>query len=293
MIFSDRLRVVQARKDSLLCVGLDIDPQKIPSYLRRSRTGVFDFISGIVEATYDLVCAYKPNLAFFEAMGSEGWDLLRRTVSLIPRNIITIGDGKRGDIGNTGERYATALFDDLKFDSVTVSPYMGRDSVEPFLTRPDKGVFLLALTSNAGSADFQRAKVAGRPLYERVVRVSQQWGYGPSTSLRPRSSTSLRPRPSASLKPNLGYVVGATHPAELKRVRKLAPKAPLLIPGVGSQGGDLEAAVRAGVTKFGDLAVINASRSILYASSGRDFARAARAEAKRLRTAMERVREAL
>jgi orotidine-5'-phosphate decarboxylase len=171
MIFSDRLRVIQARKDSLLCVGLDVDPLKIPSYLRRSRTGVFDFINGIVEATYDLVCAYKPNLAFFEAMGSEGWDLLRRTIALLPRNVITIGDGKRGDIGNTGERYAAALFDDLKFDSVTVSPYMGRDSVEPFLTRPDKGVFLLALTSNAGSADFQRARVAGRPLYERVVKI--------------------------------------------------------------------------------------------------------------------------
>ncbi len=274
MIFSDRLRVVQARKDSLLCVGLDVDPQKIPSYLRRSRTGVFDFISGIVEATYDLVCAYKPNLAFFEAMGSEGWDLLRRTVALIPRNIITIGDGKRGDIGNTGERYAAALFDDLKFDSVTVNPYMGRDSVEPFLTRPGKGVFLLALTSNAGSADFQRAKVGGRPLYERVVKVSQTWGAGPSASLRP----------------GIGYVVGATHPAELKRVRTLAPNAPLLIPGIGSQGGDLEASVRAGVTKFGDLAVINASRSILYASSGRDFAKAARTEAKRLREAMEKVR---
>lgn len=266
MIFSDRLRVIQARKDSLLCVGLDVDPLKIPSYLRRSRTGVFDFISSIIEATYDLVCAYKPNLAFFEAMGSEGWDLLRRTVALIPRNIITIGDGKRGDIGNTGERYAAALFDDLKFDAVTVSPYMGRDSVEPFLTRPDKGVFLLALTSNAGSADFQRAKVGGRPLYERVVRISTSWNR------------------------SIGFVVGATHPAELRRVRKLAPNAPLLIPGVGSQGGELEASVRAGVTKYGDLAVINASRSILYASSGRNFAAAARAEAQRLREAMEKVR---
>ena len=269
MNFPDRLRVVQARKESLLCVGLDVDPQRIPTYLRRSRTGIFDFISGIVEATYDLVCAYKPNLAFFEAMGSEGWDLLRRTVALMPRNIITIGDGKRGDIGNTGERYATALFDDLKFDAVTISPYMGRDSVEPFLTRPGKGVFLLALTSNPGSADFQRVRVAGRPLYEHVVKLSGTWASG------------------------IGYVVGATHPGELKRVRALAPRAPLLIPGVGSQGGDLEAAVRAGVTAFGDLAVINASRSILYASSGRDFARSARTEAKRMQDAMERVRAAL
>jgi orotidine-5'-phosphate decarboxylase len=184
----------------------------------------------------------------------------------VPQNIITIGDGKRGDIGNTGERYAAALFDDLKFDAATVSPYMGRDSVEPFTTRPGKGVFLLALTSNAGSADFQRAKVGGRPLYERVVRVSGAWASG------------------------IGYVVGATHPNELKRVRSLAPKAPLLIPGVGSQGGDLEASVRAGVTRHGDLAVVNASRSILYASVGRDFAKAARAEAQRMRNEMERIR---
>lgn len=266
MNFPDRLRVVQARKDSLLCVGLDVDPQRLPSFLKRSRTGVFDFITAIVDATYDLVCAYKPNLAFFESMGSEGWDLLRRTVALIPQNIITIGDGKRGDIGNTGERYAAALFDDLKFDAVTVSPYMGRDSVEPFLTRHGKGVFLLALTSNPGSADFQRVKVGGRPLYETVVKVSETWALG------------------------IGYVVGATHPRELKRIRTLVPNAPLLIPGIGSQGGDLEAAVRAGVTRHGDLAVINASRSVLYASSGRDFAKAAHAEAKRMRDAIERVR---
>jgi orotidine-5'-phosphate decarboxylase len=276
MNFPDRLRVVQARKDSLLCVGLDVDPQRLPSSLKRSRTGVFEFITAIVEATHDLVCAYKPNLAFFEAMGSEGWDLLRRTVALIPQNIITIGDGKRGDIGNTGEQYAAALFDDLKFDAVTISPYMGRDSVEPFLTRPGKGVFLLALTSNPGSADFQRAKVEGRPLYEKVIQVSRTWG--------------PRLRSGQASGGGMGYVVGATHPGELKRIRALAPNAPLLIPGVGSQGGDLEAAVRAGVTRHGDLAVINASRSILYASSGRDFAKAARAEAQRLRDAMECVR---
>lgn len=263
MTFPDRLRVIQERKGSLLCVGLDVDRAKLPAPLRRSRTGVYDFISAIVESTYDLVCAYKPNLAFFEALGSEGWDLLRRTVCLIPQNIITIGDGKRGDIGNTGERYAAALFDDLRFDAVTVSPYMGRDSVEPFLTRPDKGVFLLALTSNAGSADFQRLTVGGRPLYERVVKTASSWSAG------------------------IGFVVGATHPRELKKVRTLAPKAPLLIPGVGSQGGDLEASVLNGITRFRDLAVINASRSILYASSGRDFAKAARAEALRLRDAME------
>ncbi len=274
MTFPDRLRVVQARKDSLLCVGLDVDTQRLPSSLKQSRTGVFEFITAIVEATHDLVCAYKPNLAFFEAMGSEGWDLLRRTVALIPQNIITIGDGKRGDIGNTGEQYAAALFDDLKFDAVTISPYMGRDSVEPFLTRPGKGVFLLALTSNPGSADFQRVKVGGRPLYEMVIRISGKWG----------------PRLRSGQASGIGYVVGATHPSELKRIRALAPNAPLLIPGVGSQGGDLEASVRAGVTRHGDLAVINASRSILYASSGRDFAKAARAEAQRLRDAMECVR---
>jgi len=264
MNFMEKLTNAIRKNKSLLCVGLDPDPELMPD-----KVSVFEFNRAIIDATADLVCAYKPNLAFYEALGNEGLEALKRTVDYIPADIPVIGDAKRGDIGNTGERYATALFDDLKFDAVTISPYMGRDSVEPFLTRPGKGVFLLALTSNPGSADFQRVRVAGRPLYEHVVKLSGTWASG------------------------IGYVVGATHPGELKRVRALAPRAPLLIPGVGSQGGDLEAAVRAGVTAFGDLAVINASRSILYASSGRDFARSARTEAKRMQDAMERVRAAL
>ncbi|OGU43714.1 MAG: orotidine 5'-phosphate decarboxylase [Ignavibacteria bacterium GWC2_56_12] len=268
MSFTDRLRSIQLQKRSLLCVGLDVDPAKLPQSLKAESDGIIKFITAIIEATSDLVCAYKPNLAFFEAMGSTGWETLYRTMSLMPKDVLSIGDGKRGDIGNTGERYAAALFDDLKFDAVTVSPYMGRDSVEPFLTRPDKGVFLLALTSNPGSKDFQRKRVGKTPLFEFVIRTARTWDTSGA----------------------LGYVIGATHPRELKKVRSLVPNAPLLIPGVGSQGGDLEAVVRYGCSREGDLAVINASRSILYASSGDDFAKAARMEALRLRDAMEKAK---
>ncbi|MGH2567402.1 MAG: orotidine-5'-phosphate decarboxylase, partial [Bacteroidota bacterium] len=215
----------------------------------------------IIDATHDLVCAYKLNLAFYEALGDGGWRVMEKTLEHIPRGIITIGDGKRGDIGNTAERYAAALFDELGFDAATVNPYMGYDSIEPFLRRKERGVFLLALTSNPGSRDFQSLNVTGRPLYERVVQAAVKW----------------------NAKKNLGLVVGATHPRELRRIRGLAPDLPILIPGIGKQGGDLKSAVRYGCTKRGDLAIINASRNILYASRGRDFERAARRAAVRLR----------
>lgn len=266
MTFATHLTGIQSRKQSLLCVGLDIDPAKMPKHFKRTPDGIGGFLGAIIEATHDLVCAYKPNLAFFEALGDDGWTILRKTMRRIPRNIVTIGDGKRGDIGNTGERYAVALFDDLGFDAVTVSPYMGRDSVEPFLMRSGKGAFVLALTSNPGSVDFQRQKVGRSPLYESVVKTSLTW----------------------DIHASLGFVVGATHPKELRRIRTLAPDVPFLIPGVGSQGGDLEASVRYGCVSQGRGAVINASRSILYASSGKDFDLAARTEAQRLRDAMER-----
>jgi orotidine-5'-phosphate decarboxylase len=179
-------------------------------------------------------------------------------------NIITIGDAKRGDIGTTAERYAVSLFDDFGFDAVTVNPYLGFDSVEPFLRNEERGVFLLALTSNPGSKDFQRLKIGAKPLYQRVVEKSKKW----------------------NTKKNLGLVVGATHPRELKTLRKLAPQMPFLIPGVGSQGGNLKSAVKFGCVEPGYGAVINASRSILYASSGKDFAEAARGEAMKLKEAI-------
>jgi orotidine-5'-phosphate decarboxylase len=271
MSFAQRLLEVQTAQRSLLCVGLDVDPNKIPEHLRSLKDPVTEFNRQIIEATHDFVCAYKPNLAFYEAMGEAGVRSLRETLKLVPTSIITIGDGKRGDIGNTAEQYARSLFDDFGFDSVTVNPYMGFDSVEPFLKNPEKGVFLLALTSNPGSKDFQRLKVGAQPLYEKVVRTAKKW----------------------NTKKNLGLVVGATHPKELQRIRRIVPDMPILIPGVGKQGGDLRSSIRFGGNKQGYLAIINASRSILYASSGKDFAEAARAEAKRMVEEMRLLQGAL
>ena len=260
MTFTQKLREVQLQQNSLLCIGLDVDADKIPQHLQSSLNPVLEFNRQIIEATSDLVCAYKPNLAFYEAIGVHGLITLQETLKLIPKSVLTIGDGKRGDIGNTAERYAKSLLNDFGFDSVTVNPYMGFDSVEPFLKNPEKGVFLLALTSNPGSKDFQRLKINGTPLYEKVVRTAKKWNKNQ----------------------NIGLVVGATHPRELKTIRKIVPEMPLLIPGIGKQGGDLKSAVRDGCDKNGQLAIINASRSIIYASSGKDFAEAARAEAKRM-----------
>ena len=260
MTFLSRLRSIQKKNKSLLCIGLDTDIELVPKYFLSSANPVLEFNRRIIEATNDLVCAYKLNLAFYEAMGNSGWQTLRDTLSFIPKSIVTIGDGKRGDIGNTAERYAEALFNDLGFDAATVNPYMGYDSVEPFLRSDKHGVFLLALTSNEGSNDFQRLNIGGKPLYERVVQTAAKW----------------------NTKKNLGLVVGATHPDELRSIRLLAPTVPLLIPGIGKQGGDLRSAVRYGCTKRGDLAVINASRSVIYASNGKNFAAAARKEAEKL-----------
>lgn len=269
MNFSKKIRHIQRTRASLLCIGLDTDAALIPRHLGRSANAVLAFNRRIIDATAELVCAYKLNLAFYETLGAEGWRVMEKTLEHIPRGIITIGDGKRGDIGNTSERYAQALFDELGFDAVTVNPYMGYDSVEPFLRWNDRGVFLLALTSNSGSNDFQRLRVSGRPLYERVVRSAVKW----------------------NSKKNIGLVVGATYPNELRRIRNLAPEMPILIPGIGKQGGNLKPAIRYGCTKRGDRAIINASRSILYASHGKDFAQAARRETMRLRDEIEKYRE--
>jgi orotidine-5'-phosphate decarboxylase len=268
MTWTQKLHDIQLKQKSILCIGLDTDPEKIPEHLKSLPNPVFEFNRQIIEATHDLVCAYKPNLAFYEAMGERGLAALRETLVLIPRSILTIGDGKRGDIGNTSERYARSLFDDFGFDTATVNPYMGFDSVEPFLKNPEKGVFLLALTSNPGSKDFQHLKIKDKPLYEKVVRTAKKW----------------------NTNQNIGLVIGATHPHELKTIRKIVPEIPLLIPGIGKQGGDLKSAVVHGCTKDGLNAVINVSRSILYASAGKDFAQAARREAQKLRDEMNSIR---
>ena len=268
MTFNERIRTIQKRKRSLLCVGLDPDIAKIPPFLRRRPNAILEFNKRIISATSDLVCAYKLNLAFYEAHGKQGWAALEKTLELIPGSILKIGDGKRGDIGNTAEMYARALFDGLGFDAVTVNPYMGTDSVMPFLENPKKGAFILALTSNPGAKEFQNLKSGGRPLHEHVIAAARRW----------------------SGRENCGLVIGATRPAELKRLRPLAPQLPFLIPGIGAQGGDLRAAVRHGCTADGDLAIINVGRSILYASQGKDFDADARREAGNIRATMEEYR---
>lgn len=267
--FNNRLRDVQTARQSLLCVGLDSDFRRIPPHLGTSADGVLAFNRAIIGATSDLVCAYKLNLAFYEVLGSRGWDALKATLAMVPKSVLTIGDGKRGDIGNTAEQYAAALFDELSFDAITVNPLMGYDAVEPFLRKPDRGVFLLTLTSNPGSRDFQRLRVGTKHLYERIAVRARSWNDND----------------------NIGLVVGATRPAELRRIRKLVTTMPMLIPGIGAQGGDLQSAVRSGCNSDGWGGVINVSRSVLYAASGEGFADAARIEATNLRDAIERIRQ--
>lgn len=253
------------RKKTFLCVGLDTEPAKLPTHLQGRPDALFDFNRAIIDATRDLCVAYKPNLAFYEALGSAGWDLFERTVAYIGAEHFIIADAKRGDIGNTSRLYASAFFERLGCDAVTVAPYMGEDSVAPFLGFPGKWAIVLALTSNRGSADFQRHRLtdSGEPLWEQVLHTVQRWG----------------------TPENLMFVVGATHPEAFARVRALAPNHFLLVPGVGAQGGDLAAICRQGLTADGGL-LVNAARSIIYASSGPDFAEAARAEAQRMQEEM-------
>jgi orotidine-5'-phosphate decarboxylase len=268
MSFSSALRSIQQQQNSLLCVGLDTDLQKIPRFLLDRPDPVAAFNRRIIDATKDLVCAYKLNLAFYETLGDQAWDTLRQTLTHIPAEIVSIGDAKRGDIGNTAEMYAKTLFGTYSFSACTVSPYRGEDSVRPFANDPDRGVFVLTVTSNAGARDFQYLRVRGKPLYEHVIAKVKKW----------------------NSHDNFGLVVGATHPRELKRIRALAPDLPLLIPGIGAQGGDLTSAVRYGCDRHGEMAVINASRSILYASSGEDFADAARTAALNLKEEINTIR---
>lgn len=266
--FTARLEELQLRRNSLLCIGLDPDVRSMPPQFGTTPSAVLSFIKAIIEATHDVVSAYKLNLAFYEALGYQGWSVLQQTLAAIPPTLLTIGDGKRADIGNTSSKYARALFDECGFGAVTVNPYMGLDSLEPFLERSDRGVFILALTSNPGSRDFQRLKVGSMPLYQRVIRTARKW----------------------NTRGNLGFVVGATHPRELRTVRTLAPDVPILIPGIGSQGGDLTAAVRNGCSRRGTLALINVGRTILYAGRDASFASAARAQALSLHAEIAAIR---
>lgn len=244
----------------MLCVGLDTDPARIPACLRNEPDPVLAFHKAIVEATADLCIAYKPNLAFFEAMGPAGMECFARTVECLPSEALCIADAKRGDIGNTADRYAHAFYDVYGVDAVTLHAYMGRDSVQPFLGRTGKWAVVLGLTSNSGAADFQEKTAAdGRPFYRHMVDAALSWGSHEDTML----------------------VVGATRPEALAALRADFPQHFFLVPGIGAQGGDLEAVIRAGCTSHNNL-IINASRSILYASSGSDFAEKAREAAQDL-----------
>ena len=269
MNFLQKLKHIQLKNNSLLCIGLDTDPLQVPEFLYEWGDPQFEFNRRIIDATKDIVCAYKLNIAFYESVGEHGWYTVHQTLARIPEDIVTIGDGKRGDIPSTAERQAHLITRDCEFSGFTVSPYMGKDSVEPFLKRRDQCAFVLAVTSNEGAKDFQHLKVKGKPLYEHVVAKAKKW----------------------NTKKNIGLVVGATRPAELKRVRSLAPEMPILIPGVGKQKGNLESSVRYGCDKNGELAIINIGRSIIYASNGEDFAQKARAVALKYRDEMNKYRE--
>jgi orotidine-5'-phosphate decarboxylase len=258
------------RKKSFLCVGLDTDVNKIPEHLfDETDDSIFEFNKAIIDATADLCVAYKPNLAFYESLGIEGWEVLERTVDYIRENYpdqFIIADAKRGDIGNTSAMYARTFFGNMDFDAVTVAPYMGEDSVTPFLTYEGKWVTLLALTSNKGAFDFQlmKDKSTGDLLYEKVLKTSLNWGTDE----------------------NMMYVVGATKAEMLADVRAIVPDHFLLVPGVGAQGGSLEEVAKYGLNSTCGL-LVNSSRQIIYASSEKDFAQAARAEAQRVQTEME------
>jgi len=254
-------------KGSFLCVGLDVDLEKIPSHLLKLEDPIFEFNKAIIDATHDLVVAYKPNTAFYEAYGLKGWTSLTKTIEYLNKKhpeIFTIADAKRGDIGNTSTRYAKAFFEDMNFDSVTVAPYMGSDSVEPFLAFKDKFTIMLALTSNKGGLDFQVLKdKEGTTFYENVLKKSLEW----------QNSDQLM------------YVVGATRPEFFQKIRNIVPNHFLLVPGVGAQGGDLHSVCKYGLNDEIGL-LINSSRQIIYASDKVDFASKAREKALELRTEM-------
>ncbi|MHB8376059.1 MAG: orotidine-5'-phosphate decarboxylase [Dehalococcoidia bacterium] len=271
MTFRRKLEAAWARSGSLLCIGLDPDPARMPV------DDVAAFNIAIIEATSDLVCAYKPNLAFYEALGPErGYAALRRTLAAVPPHIITLADAKRGDVGHTARAYATAIFGDLGFDAATVNPYLGSDSMEPWTERAEHGAIVVCRTSNPGAGDLQDLPVrqpdgTTRPLYEVVAERAMAW----------------------DRLGNVGLVVGATYPEEMRRLRAICPEMPFLVPGIGAQLGDLAASVRAGIDARGRGMLISASRGVTYASRRPDFAAAARAEALRLRDAINRERDAI
>ncbi len=256
MKFLDKLDLACKKNSSLLCVGLDTDLGKIPQSYHEMEDPLFEFNKKIIDETLPYVCSYKPNIAFYEMYGIKGLNSLIKTIEYIPEEIPVILDAKRGDIGNTATAYAKSLFEIYKADATTINPYMGYDSVKPFLEFNEKGIFILCLTSNSGNTDFQNSEVDALPLYINVAKHVKEW----------------------NVYDNCALVVGATNPIQLKEIREIAGDMPILIPGVGAQGGDLELSVKYGVTKNGNRAIINSSRGIIYAKDPKAAAKNLRDE---------------
>ncbi len=270
MNFKEKLEKISNKNNSLLCVGLDIDEEKIPKYLfQKSKTPFLDFNKEIIDATKDLVVAYKLNMAFYEVLGKEGINILEKTIEHIPKEIVVIIDGKRNDIGNTARKYAQSLFETFNADAVTINPYLGKDGVLPFLEYNDKCSFILCRTSNPSAIDIQDVKISKKPLYELVAKKIKEWNkFG-----------------------NCGAVVGATYPSELKIIREiLGDEIPMLIPGIGAQGGDVEKTIQYGTNKNKENAIINSSRGIIYADSKEGFSKASRNAAISLKEKINKYR---
>jgi len=263
MNFKQKFLNISHKNNSLLCVGLDIDKEKMPKFLFESSKNPFlTFNKLIIDATKDIVCAYKLNMAFYEIFGKKGIDLLEKTVEYIPKDIVVILDGKRNDIGNTARKYAKTLFETLKADAATVTPYLGKDGIAPFLEYKDKCSFILCRTSNSSASDFQDLNISGIPLYQIVAKKIKEW----------------------NVNDNCGAVVGATYPDELKNIRKiLGEDIPLLIPGIGKQGGDVKKTIIHGTNNKGEMAIINSSRGIIFAGNDENFAEVSRYVALSLR----------
>lgn len=270
MNFREKLGKIVHKNNSLLSIGLDIDKEKIPNFLfKTSKIPYLDFNKNIINETKDLVCAYKINMAFYEVFGKQGLEILEKTLDFIPKDIVIILDGKRNDIGNTAKKYAQSLFETYKADSITINPYLGFDGIKPFLEYKDRCSFILCRTSNPSAIDFQDLKLNNKPLYEHVAVKIKKWNKNK----------------------NCGAVVGATYPVELKKIREiLGEEIPILIPGIGKQGGDIKKTVINGTNKKGLHAIINSSRGIIYQSNNDDFAEKARQESTYLRDQINRFR---
>lgn len=270
MNFKQKLTTISHNNNSLVCIGLDVDKEKMPKFLfESSKHPYLEFNKSIIDSTKDLVCAYKLNMAFYEVLGTEGFELLKKTIKHIPKDVVVILDGKRNDIGNTARKYAQTLFETLSADAITVNPYLGKDGVAPFLEYKDKCSFILCRTSNASAGDFQDLAVSETLLYQIVAKKIKEWNGND----------------------NCGAVVGATYPEELKTIRSiLGDEIPILIPGIGKQGGDVEKTIKNGTNSKGELAVINSSRGIIFAGDDEDFATVSRKKAISLRDEINKYR---